>query len=522
MKKIFFTIALITAISVTFAQDLKPKKDKSTKKYGFVNKSDEWVVPATYDDADKFKEGYAKIYTDKKEGLINEKGNVVIAPQFDDIEKFKSGIAVVKDSKKYGFINTEGKILCEPKYESISDFTNDGFAKTELKNSYGIIKNDGTVIFEPRFNLIESLSGSLIHVKDNGYWGVVDKTGKIIFETKYSNKLMFNNKGLSVANLSGKFGLAKNDGTFIIEPSQLGIFAEANIYIVNKSNAKWVVSDENGKEISKEFEQFMPSFSNSKSYYINKGVIAAKDNNKWGFIDVDGKTIVPFTYETIGADGFAFSYDLCPVKVGEKWGFIDVKGNYLKEPMFSEVERFKSIAVKIVANVKMEGKSFLLYNDGKLEENQAVVNNSSQNNASANTTSNNNTTTNTTNNNANPSNINNNTQNVNNNTVSPTQNNTNDWIIGTWVVTEEKMGGKVSSGNKVKYVSYTFQNNGKGSYVERYDIMANKTQTKNCSWTMEGNKVKVDNLSYTLNPSVDKKSMTMSGILGSSWKLTKK
>ena len=99
--------------------------------------------------------------------------------------------------------------------------------------------------------------------------------------------------------------------------------------------------------------------------------------------------------------------------------------------------------------------------------------------------------------------------------------NNNDWLIGTWKVTEEKTGGQVKSGNKTTFVSYQFDKGGSGNYVERYDVMANQTQTKTMRWTLNGTSLKMSNTNYTLTPSADNRSMTISGAPGSSWKLSK-
>lgn len=97
MKKalLLVSISILIAFS-TNAQNLSPKKDKETKKHGFVNASDEWVVKPIYDKTEKFRDGYAKIKLDKKEGLIDESGNVIVEPLFDDIDKFEGDIAIVK------------------------------------------------------------------------------------------------------------------------------------------------------------------------------------------------------------------------------------------------------------------------------------------------------------------------------------------------------------------------------------------------------------------------------------------
>jgi hypothetical protein len=51
--------------------------------------------------------------------------------------------------------------------------------------------------------------------------------------------------------------------------------------------------------------------------------------------------------------------------------------------------------------------------------------------------------------------------------------------------------------------------------------MANQTTTKNCAWNFDGKTLKISGVNYTVTPSADKKSITMNGIMGSTWKLIK-
>lgn len=97
MKKLFmFMVFCLLLISSAFAQNLKQKKDKDSKKYGYINKAEEWVIKPTFDDADKFIDGLALVTVKKLKGLINEEGKFVLEPQFDDIDKFKDGVAFIK------------------------------------------------------------------------------------------------------------------------------------------------------------------------------------------------------------------------------------------------------------------------------------------------------------------------------------------------------------------------------------------------------------------------------------------
>jgi len=503
-KTIIFTLSLLV-VSTVFAQDLKPKKDKESKKYGYVNKSDEWVVKAIYDDADKFKDGFAKIYLGKKEGLITETGAVLVEPQFDDIEKFKEGVAFVKNNKKHGFIDKSGKILCEPKYDNIEKFSRDNITTVQKGSLLGLIKNDGSVLIEPRFNTIEKFVGKYAAVAVDKYtnqkrWGMIDRDGKVVFEPIYAFPLKFNKQNLSIANnVDGEVGIyliVKIDGTILMDNLLYAAMDNTNCYVKNKSN-KWTICDFNGKAVSKEFDEF--AFS-GKGGFSDKGLIVAREATKWGFIDNTGNTVIPFKFDKIADIGF--NYDYCAVKVGGQWGYIDRKGALLQEPSFQEAGEVLSINGELLATVKKEGKEYA-YNvkTGALKLESTPANNVSMQSSTTTTPKAPATTQTST-------------------SSTPVADNS-DWLIGTWKVTEEKIGGQVKSGNKTTFVRYQFDKGGSGNYVERYDVMTNQTQTKTMRWTLNGTSLKMSNTNYTLNPSADNRTMTMSGALGSSWKLSK-
>ena len=112
---------------------LKPSKDKSTKKYGYVNKAKEWVIDAQFDKAKKFDEGIAEVILDGKVGLINETGSYLTEPKYDNIASFKDGLAEVKLNKKIGLIDKTGQ-----RYESCASAGIDPNRKgMDISQSFG-------------------------------------------------------------------------------------------------------------------------------------------------------------------------------------------------------------------------------------------------------------------------------------------------------------------------------------------------------------------------------------------------
>jgi hypothetical protein len=94
-------------------------------------------------------------------------------------------------------------------------------------------------------------------------------------------------------------------------------------------------------------------------------LIAAKQNGKWGFIDITGKTIIPFLYEKIGnvetttiyagKEEYCASYfseGLCHVLSNGKWGYIDKTGKTVIPFQYEDADCFS----EGLAVVKQNGK----------------------------------------------------------------------------------------------------------------------------------------------------------------------
>lgn len=68
------------------------------------------------------------------------------------------------------------------------------------------------------------------------------------------------------------------------------------------------------------------------------GVLAlVESDHKYGFIDSNGREVVPVRYESIGQD---FYEGLVAVKWNGKWGFVDKKGREVVPAMYDVVEDF--------------------------------------------------------------------------------------------------------------------------------------------------------------------------------------
>ena len=129
-------------------------------------------------------------------------------------------------------------------------------------------------------------------------------------------------------------------------------FSENRAAVQPEKNGKWGYIDLDGKLIIPAIYDKVESFKN--------GQVIVQLNNKYGFIDLNGKSLIPCMYDKVKA----FSEGLANVKINEKWGYIDINNNIIIKAQFKAAAPFHEglAAVQLVSN-----KLGYINKNGKLE-----------------------------------------------------------------------------------------------------------------------------------------------------------
>ena len=69
---------------------------------------------------------------------------------------------------------------------------------------------------------------------------------------------------------------------------------------------------------------------------FSHGIAPVAKGQKWGYIDTEGRTVVPFIFDNAGP----FASGLAPVRVGKDSGFIDRSGNFKFHLAFRQAPGF--------------------------------------------------------------------------------------------------------------------------------------------------------------------------------------
>ncbi len=113
------------------------------------------------------------------------------------------------------------------------------------------------------------------------------------------------------------------------------------------------------------YDEFViePRFTHAGPF--SEGLAAVAIYGKWGFIDKEGKCVIPYRYEYTGR----FSEGLAVVKLNGKYGYVDKAGKLAILCKFDMAEEFKDG----LAAVKFGGENFYIDTDGQMYKSKEEV-----------------------------------------------------------------------------------------------------------------------------------------------------
>ena len=305
-------------------------------KYGFIDQQGKWVIRPSFDSVGTFYGGYADFYLNDKNGIINSKGEIIVQPVFDFIGLFNDSIALVLEGNEVNYINTEGLKVSDGNFEDGEDFS-DGLApiKFEKNGKWGYINTTGKLVIDTIYDYGTEFNNGSAEVEFGDSTFYIDRKGVAIDINQESIKPK-SYKIIGDSN-SGTLGRLNEKGDTIMKPQYISFGYEQDGLIWYNKEGLYGLANIKGDIIMK------PKFQHL-SYFSKNGLALAKLNNKFGYIDRKGNTIIDYKFDN--AKGF--KYDLAAVEVNKKWGFINRNNELVIEPKFKNVSSsFRNIYAKV-------------------------------------------------------------------------------------------------------------------------------------------------------------------------------
>ena len=160
---------------------------------GFINtKNGEIIIDAKANDYEKawiFSEGLAAVVKDGKIGFINKSNELVIPFQFDCSDNcrmyyvgylFHNGYCVMTNKDgKFGLIDISGNWVVEPEYDELWNACENGNRIVVNDGEHGVLDSCFKVLYPTEYFYIDVLSDGFVLTKDGKKWQV-DLEGNVV------------------------------------------------------------------------------------------------------------------------------------------------------------------------------------------------------------------------------------------------------------------------------------------------------------------------------------------------------
>lgn len=301
-------------------------------KWGYMDVNGKMQIPAQFDYADEFNEGFAVVALKRLPCVIDEKANRVIdTGLYQNIGRVSEGLAAATDYQwKRFYLNTKGEVaitLSAEVYEArpffngvavvskATDFHEQKFGHDIATFGYlfGFIDKSGKMLTEFVYDDADDMRAGVARVRKGTKLGLVNPQGQEIVKPAYSDIGVFN-EGKAVVGQNGIYGFINDKGEEIIKPQFQFAYAFNNGMAGVWLKDKYGYIDETGTlKVAAQFDAVKP-FSEGKAAVLKEG--------KWGFIDKNGTWVIRNVFDEAGI----FSEGLCAVLYKRKWGYIDATG----------------------------------------------------------------------------------------------------------------------------------------------------------------------------------------------------
>jgi len=302
---------------------------------------------------------------------VDEHGNRVWSAHYDEMGSMQGGMAPVRVGENWGFVNEEGKVVGKLEYEGAKRVFG-GLAAVKEKGRWGYVAyQDGGLrkAIPPRFIQARDFAEGLAAVEESDdapvgdemdagvvedeskkiqgppAWGYILPNGNLWLGLDFVEAGDFRDgraavkplrEGASWALIDSKpnkehHGKVRTTGTY----SGLVLLGEKRV--AWRTEGKWGLMDFQEKVIEVKPGGARQDILLAVGPFEDRRAPAKDENGMWGYLDPDGKWVIPAKYERAGV----FRKGLAAVKEpGGKWGYLKPDGSWAIEPRFTQARAF--------------------------------------------------------------------------------------------------------------------------------------------------------------------------------------
>lgn len=232
----------------------------------------------------------------------------------------EEGVKIVVKDKKYGLLNaTNRKLILPLEYSDLFEEAKGVFIASK-DGKMGVVDGKGQQIIPVMYDSIHVASYEMFTIgkynkeTQEFTYGLIDYNNKVLVDTIYDRPIKFS-LGYAIVEANGKFG------TLSAGKTADGI----------------------------EVKTAMPTIYEDLKGRVQDGYVAAKFGKKYGYLDMEGQTVIPFKYDM----AYEFINGCAAVSQLGKMGIIDYTGAKLVPCRYDDVDMFDKNGL---AQVKLNGR----------------------------------------------------------------------------------------------------------------------------------------------------------------------
>lgn len=283
-----------------------------------LQESQNYRIPAKFDEVGNFKEGLASVKLNGKWGFINTLGEVAIPLIYENVQEFRKGISVVIRNNKVEIIDKLGKLIVSTNYDNATPLDN-GFCIVYRNRLCGLVDRQGKEIILSKYEGLSYLNENLFSFTLKEYSdyykdyvcqkGVIDIAGRILFKlpptpskygVQYCGSISVFKNGLAKVQYNNKYGFINTNGKEVIpiKYAETGNFSDGYVWVKLNSN-RYIYLDKDGNQTISDYYHLASDFRDGIAKVIKIGSDAQdfRDINKFYgvgytfFIDKMGRKV---------------------------------------------------------------------------------------------------------------------------------------------------------------------------------------------------------------------------------------
>lgn len=308
--------------------------------------------------------GAANIHLELLETPINEVDVAWATPGGDSSGWYWTIYKKNKENDKLGLSDITGKVMVPCEYDWLYPDIQNGLFVVGNNNKKGLYDSNQGLVVPCEYDRIitggydKSTSFS---VRKDGKYGYINRKGEIIIPLRFSSVSRFPDQtsGLVVASSGDYCAIYDQYGNNIVpyrQATQCDFSEGMSVGYYGKShNIQYFIMDRYGKETRLPDVEYIDGFMMCR-FRSGRLPVMNKDN-KWGYIDTQGKLLVPYIYDEVEE----YYGDCARVATHHDDGtvtykYLDVDGNVLYDNLTFAKGEFSKMLSTIKENLNLSSK----------------------------------------------------------------------------------------------------------------------------------------------------------------------